>query len=313
MRKKLCFLLGMLLLFAQIVTAQAIEVSGKVTDEKGAPVPFVTVVEKSTKKGVSGDATGNFKISTKQGAVLIISAIGFSTTEVAVKGSTVSVEMSAGGNTMEEIVVTAGGIKSKRKELGTASTVIKAENLVSGKSVTVAGGLQGKVAGLQINATDGGANPNFRVVLRGQRSLTGNNQALLVLDNIIVPNDVLGNLNPQDVEEITVLNGAGAAALYGSQASNGAIVVTTKKGKKGVSSVTISNTVTFQNIAFYPKIQKNFGAGGSAYGFDQNGKVVFSYLENQSYGPAFDGSKYPLGASALDLLKGSVLILSILS
>jgi TonB-linked SusC/RagA family outer membrane protein len=307
MRKKLCFLLGTLLLFAQIVTAQAIEVSGKVTDEKGAPVPFVTVVEKSTKKGVSGDAMGNFKISTKQGAALIISAIGFSTTEVTVKGSSVTVEMSPGGNTMEEIVVTAGGIKSKRKELGTASTVIKAENLVSGKSVTVAGGLQGKVAGLQINATDGGANPNFRVVLRGQRSLTGNNQALLVLDNIIVPNDVLGNLNPQDVEEITVLNGAGAAALYGSQASNGAIVVTTKKGKKGVSSVTISNTVTLQNIAFYPKIQKNFGAGGSAYGFDANGRVVFSYLENQSYGPAFDGTMRPLGAPLEDGTQDSAL------
>lgn len=89
--------------------------------------------------------------------------------------------------------------------------------------------MQGKVAGLMINGTGSGVNPNFRIILRGQRSLTGNNQALIVLDNVIVPNEVLGNLNPNDVEDVTVLNGAGAAALYGSQASNGAIIVTTKK------------------------------------------------------------------------------------
>ncbi len=306
MRKKLSIIGGMLLFCFQLAIAQTIDVSGKVSDEKGVPVPFVTVLEKGTNKGVSGDANGNFTINVKKGTTLRISAIGFTTKEVVANSGSITVELSASGATMDEIVITAGGIKSRRKELGTASTVIKADNLVSGKSVTVAGGLQGKVAGLQINATDGGANPNFRVVLRGQRSLTGNNQALLVLDNVIVPNDVLGNLNPQDVEEITVLNGAGAAALYGSQASNGAIVVTTKKGKKGVSSVTISNTVTFQNIAFYPKIQKGFGAGGSAYGFDANGRVYFSYLENQSYGPAFDGIKRELGAPLEDGTQDSV-------
>jgi len=133
---------------------------------------------------------------------------------------------------MDEVVVTAGGIKAKRKEIGTSSTVIKSDVLIAGKSTSIGGGLQGKVAGLQINATGGGVNPNYRVVLRGQRSLTGNNQALVVLDNIIVPNSMLGNLNPEDVEDIVVLNGSGAAALYGSQASNGALIVTTKKGKK---------------------------------------------------------------------------------
>jgi TonB-linked SusC/RagA family outer membrane protein len=306
MRKKLSFLLGVLLLFLQIATAQTIEVSGKVTDEKGIPVPFVTILEKGSNKGVSGDANGNFTINAKKGQTLKISAIGFATKEVTVTGNSLTVRMTVSESTMDEIVVTAGGIKTKKKEIGTASTVIKSESLVAGKSVNIAGGLQGKVAGLQINATDGGANPNFRVVLRGQRSLTGNNQALLVLDNVIVPNDVLGNLNPQDVEEVTVLNGAGAAALYGSQASNGAIIVTTKKGKKGVSSVTVSNTTSFQNIAFYPKIQKGFGAGGSSYGYDANGRVNFSYLENQSYGPAFDGTKRELGPPLEDGTQDSV-------
>jgi TonB-dependent SusC/RagA subfamily outer membrane receptor len=130
---------------------------------------------------------------------------------------------------MDEVVVTAGGIKSKRKEIGTATTVIQAATLTAGKATNIANGLQGKVAGFQISGTGGGVNPSFRLILRGQRSLTGNNQALVVLDNVVVPNEVLGNLNPEDVENVVVLNGSGASALYGSQASNGAVIVTTKK------------------------------------------------------------------------------------
>ncbi len=106
-------------------------------------------------------------------------------------------------------------LNQKEKEIGTANTVIKSDLLIAGKSTNIAGGLQGKVAGLQISGTAGGVNPTFRLTLRGQRSLTGNNQALVVFDNVIVPNEVLGNLNPEDVDELVVLNGAGAAALYG--------------------------------------------------------------------------------------------------
>ncbi|MBS1655724.1 MAG: TonB-dependent receptor, partial [Bacteroidetes bacterium] len=123
---------------------------------------------------------------------------------------------------------------------------------------------------------------------------------LVVLDNVVVPNEVLGNLNPSDVENIVVLNGAGAAALYGSQASNGAIIVTTKKGKRGAPVVTVSNTTTIESVAFFPKIQKKFGAGGTGYGLDANGNPNFNYLENQSYGPAFDGVKRPLGPALED-------------
>ncbi|HWJ27606.1 MAG TPA: TonB-dependent receptor, partial [Flavisolibacter sp.] len=103
-----------------------------------------------------------------------------------------------------------------------------------------------------------------------------------------------------DVEDVVVLNGAGAAALYGSQASNGALIVTTKKGRKGVTSITLNQTTTIEQVAFYPKIQTKFGAGGSSYGYDANGLPIWSYLENQSYGPAFDGSKRPLGAPLED-------------
>jgi len=293
---KIVSLLSVLMLFCALAYGQTRTISGTVKDEKGQPIPFATVSIKGTKNAVSADQNGIFKINAKSGETLVVSSAGYKVQEIPVGGQDqVSVQLSESTRTMDEVIVTAGGIKAKRKEIGTANTVIKAETLTAGQSINVAGGLQGKVAGLQINATGGGVNPNFRIILRGQRSLTGNNQALLVLDNVIVPSEILGNLNPDDVEDVTVLNGAGAAALYGSQASNGAIIVTTKKGRRGVTSIGVTHTTTVEEVAFYPKIQKGFGAGGTAYGTDANGQPLFSYLENQSYGPAFDGVKRPLG------------------
>jgi TonB-linked SusC/RagA family outer membrane protein len=305
--RKIVSLLAVLMLFSAFAFAQNRTVSGKVLDEKGVPIPFATVTEKGTKNGTSADANGNFSLEVR-GNTLVVSSTGFNSREVSVQGrNDVSVQLTAAANVIDEVIVTAGGVRTRRKEIGTATSVVKAESLTAGKAVNVAGGLQGKVAGLQINTTGGGVNPSYRVILRGQRSLTGNNQALLVLDNVIVPNEVLGNLNPDDVEEVTVLNGAGAAALYGSQASNGAIIVTTKKGKRGVTSVGLSQTATIESVAFFPKIQKGFGAGGSGYGTDINGKPTFSYLENQSYGPAFDGTMQPLGPPLEDGTQDSAL------
>lgn len=298
---KFLSLLAVLVCFVAVSFAQTKQYSGKVVDKDNQPVPNASIVIKGSGLATVADMNGNFKISAKPGDVLVISAISFNPINFKLQNqASVTATLSSSDKVMEEVIVTAGGIKSKRKEIGTANTVIKADALVAGKAVNVAGGLQGKVAGLQINATGGGVNPNYRLILRGQRSLTGNNQALVVLDNVIVPNEVLGNLNPEDVEDVVVLNGAGAAALYGSQASNGAIVVSTKKGRKGITSVTVSNTTTLQTVAFFPKIQKKYGAGGSAYGVDVDGRPLFSYLENQSYGPEFDGVKRPLGAPLED-------------
>jgi len=230
--RKIVSLLAVLLLFTAMAYAQNRTVTGKVRDEKGDPIPFATVAIKGTRTATAADANGNFSINLKEGSTLIVSSTGFDSREVSVQGNDVTVSLAGTARAIDEVIVTAGGIKAKRKEIGTANTVIKADALTAGKALNVAGGLQGKVAGMQINATNGGVNPSFRIVLRGQRSLTGNNQALLVVDNVIVPNDILGNINPDDVEDVVVLNGAGAAALYGSQASNGAVIVTTKKRKK---------------------------------------------------------------------------------
>ncbi|MCX6288948.1 MAG: SusC/RagA family TonB-linked outer membrane protein [Bacteroidetes bacterium] len=300
--RKLLYTFVVLFSMSLAANAQVRTLKGKVGDQNSAPLQGVTVrLQGKAEKAAITNEKGEYEIKAATGDFLLFSSVGFRTERIKVTAAgTLNVTLTEQVNIMDEVVVTAGGVKTKRKEIGTTSSIIKAESLVAGKSTSIAGGLQGKVAGLQVSNTGGGINPNFRLVLRGQRSLTGNNEALLVLDNVIVPSSMLGNLNPEDVEDIVVLNGSGAAALYGSQASNGALIVTTKKGKNGVTQVGFSQTTTVESVAFFPKIQERFGAGGSGYGVDLQGFGNFSYLENQSYGPAFDGSKRPLGPPLAD-------------
>jgi TonB-linked SusC/RagA family outer membrane protein len=279
-----------------VAPAQTKRISGKVTDQSGSPVPNSTIIIQGTKSATVSDMNGNFSISVKSGDVLLVSSVTYKTVSISVGDqANINVMLEDLNRVMDEVIVTAGGIKARRKEIGSANTVIKADKLTAGKATNIANALQGKVAGFMISGTGGGVNPSFRLTLRGQRSLTGNNQALIVLDNVVVPQGLLGNLNPEDVEEMVILNGAGAAALYGSQASNGAVVITTKKGRRGQTTVNLANTITVESVGFYPKIQKRFGAGGTAYGLDANGKPYANYLENQSYGAAFDGVLRPLG------------------
>lgn len=308
--KKLLYTLAVFIFTSLMAMGQGRSIKGKVTDANAKPLQGVTVriVGKAT-NAILTNSTGEFVIKAENGDVLNFTFIGMRAEKIKVTSalSTVNVTLTEVVNEMEEVVVTAGGVKTKRKEIGTANTIIKGDILTAGKSTSIAGGLQGKVAGLQISNTGGGVNPNFRLVLRGQRSLTGNNEALLVLDNVIVPSSMLGNLNPEDVEDIVVLNGSGAAALYGSDASNGALIVTTKKGKNGVTQINVSQSTSVESVAFFPKIQTGFGAGGSGYGVDNFGYGNFSYLENQSYGPAFDGTKRELGPPLEDGSQDSTL------
>jgi TonB-linked SusC/RagA family outer membrane protein len=278
--------------------AQERIVSGKVTaSEDGSPLPGVNVVLKGTTSGAVTDADGKYSVNVPaQGGILVFSFIGLKSQEIEIGTRTsVDIQMEQDATQLSEVVITAGGLEVRTKELGSAQAVVTPQSLTAGRAVNLAAGLQGKVAGFQINATSSGVNPEYRLLLRGQRSLTGNNQALVVLDNVIVPNAVLSNLNMNDVESVNVLQGAGAAAIYGSQASNGAVIITTKKGKKGVTEVNVSQNIQFTQVAFFPKIQKSFGAGGSAYGTDPDGQGVFNYLENQSYGDRYDNSLRPLG------------------
>jgi TonB-linked SusC/RagA family outer membrane protein len=280
------------------VYAQNRTVTGTVTArEDGLPIPGVTVKVPGTSIGTQTNTSGKFTLSVPASAKsLELSFLGFATTTANIgSAGVINVALGADTRSLNEVVVTAGGVSIKNREQGNQSTSIKSEQLTQGKAFNVASALTGKVAGLQINAVSSGVNPNIRLVLRGNRSLLGNNQALVVVDNVIVPTSILGNLNPEDIENITVLNGAGAAALYGSDASNGALIITTKKGKRGVTAVTFSNTTSIEEVSFLPKLNKRFGSGTG-----NDDVPSYTPYENQQYGPAYDGSLREIGKPLAD-------------
>jgi TonB-linked SusC/RagA family outer membrane protein len=296
--RKVLTLLALLLFYSLAAISQTKQFTGRVLSKDGSPIADASVRIEGSKVGTATNARGEFKINAKPGTVLTITAIAFSPEHITLADGrdSYTISLSESAKFMDEVVVSAGGLKSRVKEQGYAATVVSAEALTNTAPVDVTSSLAGKVAGLQISDVGGGVNPSYRVVLRGQRSLLGNNQALIVLDNVVVPNEVLGSLNPDDIQNIEVLNGASAVALYGSEASNGALIVTTKKGKKGVPQVRLANTSTLQEISSYPKLQKEFGGGGNGYGVNPDGSPVFSPIENQSYGPKFNGALVQLGA-----------------
>lgn len=294
MRKLVMLLaLGMLVSYAQ---AQNRTISGLVTSTSKSPLVGASVTVPGTNIGTVTNSNGMFSLSVPSSAKMLeISFVGYKLRTVPISGTTMNVTLEEGTQSqMEEVVVGAGGITSRKKELGYSTTKVDAQQLTAGKATNIAAGLTGKVAGLKINAVNGGVNPSFRVVLRGQRSITGNNQALIVLDNIIVPNELLGNLNPEDVQDVTVLNGASATAIYGSEASNGALIITTKRGSRSKPDIKVSNTYTIEEPSFFPKLQQRFGAGSAA------NFPVYTPDENQQYGPAFDGTIRPLGQPLSD-------------
>jgi len=296
MRKSLT-LLAVLLFYSLAAISQTTTFTGRVLSKDGTPIPDASVRIEGSKTGTTTNPKGEYTIKARPGITLVISAISFTPEKIKlVEGrDSYTTTLSESTKFLDEVVVSAGGLKSRIKEQGYASTQVKAAELTNTAPVDVTSSLSGKVAGLIISDAGGGVNQNYRVVLRGQRSLLGNNQALIVLDNVVVTNAVLPNLNPDDIQSIEVLNGASAVALYGSEASNGALIVTTKKGVKGVPQVKVSNTSTWQEVSSYPKLQTEYGGGGNGYGVNPDGTPVFSNIENQSYGPKFDGSLRPLG------------------
>jgi TonB-linked SusC/RagA family outer membrane protein len=290
--KKLILSLFIFLCVAASAIAQNRTVTGTVTgQDDGLPLPGVSVRVQGTQSGTTTGSNGKFSISVPvEATVLQFSYIGYETlTKTIGTSSVVNVVLAQSSNALNEVVVTAGGLAASKRSQGTTTTTVKAEQLNAARPTNIASGLTGKVAGLQVSGTTGGANPNFRIVLRGMRSLTGNNEALIVLDNVIVPNSVLANLNPQDIEDVTTLNGASGAALYGSDASNGALIIRTKKGQAGRVEITAQQTFNVEEVAFFPKLQKQFGSGSD------NDVRIYTPYENQQYGPAFDGSIVEIG------------------
>jgi TonB-linked SusC/RagA family outer membrane protein len=295
----------------QQVYAQDRSLSGRVTDRaSGQGLPGATVLVKGTTIGASTNADGSFSLSVPSSATtLSISSIGYASIDQPIgSNTTFNVSLASDIKTLGEVVVTGAlGVQRQSREIGYATATLDTKEINQARVTNVTNGLAGKVSGLQIQTLSNGINPSVRVTLRGSRSATGENQALIVVDGVLSTSEVLTALNPDDIDNITVLKGANAAALYGSQASNGALIITTKKGGT-TPSVTFSHTSQFESISFLPKLQNEFGLGAQEYaenypvfpvaGEDSTSldyESQYNNMENQQYGPRFDGRVVRLG------------------
>ncbi|HJT75562.1 MAG TPA: SusC/RagA family TonB-linked outer membrane protein, partial [Chitinophaga sp.] len=278
--------------------AQTRTISGKVTDVKdGSPIPGVTVIVKGTTTGTVTGAGGNFSLSADQNAkILIVSFVGYETQQVNLDGSTTyNIGLKEDPKSLEEVIVTAQNISRDKRSLGYAFESVKGDELAQRSEPNVLNTLNGKIAGVTITGSSGAPGASTNINIRGITSFTGSNQPLIVVDGIIFSNALdatentlfgsqpanrLADISPENIESVSVLKGPAAAALYGSRASAGALVITTKSGKelKGKSEVTFTSSVSFQNVSGIPKLQNQYGQGANN---------DFNNTSSNSWGPAF--------------------------
>jgi TonB-linked SusC/RagA family outer membrane protein len=295
------FLFTLIAVFCVIGFAMAQKsISGTVTSSEG-PLVGASVVVKGTTVGALADIDGKFSLTLpKDAQILIVSFVGYQSQEVAVGNSSeFTIKLSSGQ--LEEMVVTAQGIRKNQREIGYSYSKVGTDDITVGRSPQLAQALAGKVTGLAVYNVNNSVDPAVKIVLRGYRSLTGNNEALVVVDGMQTTSTVLALLNPNDIESVSILKGGQAATLYGSSGINGAIVITTKKGEKGKIKVSYSNSTNFEQISFLPDFQDEYGSGSHYYqsfgtaGYSNDYKVRLKEnwrpYENQQYGDAFDGSQ----------------------
>ena len=274
----LLFLIG---LMAYIPLYAQQNVSGKVTaQEDGSGLPGVSIIIKGTSTGTVSDIDGNYSISVPgPDAVLVYSFIGYSTKEVSVGSTTqLNVVLSVEESELDEFIVTAFGISQEKKALGYAAQSIDAEAITATKQPNIVNALQGQVAGVQVTNSGGAPGQSARIVIRGINSLdpSADNQPLFVVDGVPVDNSTvesantprgmsnrMADINPNDIESMSVLKGAAATALYGVRAANGAVIITTKKGKSGQVQININSSVGFDKLVKMPEFQDEYGQGFS--------------------------------------------------
>ena len=280
--------------------ADKITVQGTVVDATGEPLIGVSVLELGTTNGAITDIDGKFSLSVASGSKLELSYIGYKSIQVEAKADLGVITLSEDTEVLEEVVVTALGIKREKKALGYAMQEVKGESLVASREANIANALSGKIAGVQITRSSNGPGGSSKIQLRGANSVTGMNQPLIVVDGVPMDNftgsdnadfynpsldmgNGLSDINPEDIESMSVLKGASAAALYGSRAGNGVILITTKKGTKREGlGITVSASVSAETIFMKPNMQKSFGQG-------TNG--AYNQEAGTSWGPAM-GSEY---------------------
>jgi len=295
-----------LALVMQVSFAQEKTISGTVTDESGA-LPGVSIVIKGSKKGIETDFDGKYSITASNGDVFVFRYLGYKTVEKTVGNSnTINVVLEVGGEVLDEIVITAFGIKRSEKALGYSVQSIKGDAMTEARESNLTNAISGKVAGVQVTGTSGSVGASSRIVLRGNSSITGNNEPLYVVDGVPISNSSFGNagsgggvdlpngaadLNPDDIESITVLKGPNAAALYGLRAGNGVIVITTKKGDASKKfSISINTNVTMSNPLLLPDYQNSYGQGGDTNHFNYVDGASGGIGDgvDESWGPALD-------------------------
>jgi len=275
-------------------------VTGTVTSADGGPLQGATVTIKGTRISATTNEAGLFSINAEPGQTLVISYIGYQTIEEPVKGrSAVNVVLTKAVNEIEQVVITALGISKKARSLSYNTQEIKGDDISAVNNGNFVNSLNGKIAGATINSSSTGTGGSSRVILRGTKSIAGNNNALYVIDGIPMPTndnnargqasdifsgagqtgDFVANLNPDDIENISVLSGPSAAALYGSAAANGVIMITTKKGQKNRTDLSVSNATTFSNPFVLPEFQNTYGVSevGSYYSWGDKLSTPSSY------------------------------------
>ena len=305
-------LLGFMLLFlvASVSVMAQQTLSGRVTTSTdGAPLPGVSVLVKGTTTGLSTDSEGRYTITVpNESSVIVFSFIGFVTQEIVVGNrSIIDVVLEDDATQLSEVVVTALGIPRETKTLVYATQQVKPTELIEARDANnVLNSLQGKVANALITQGSGGPGSGVRIVLRGNRFIQGTNNALIVVDGVPISNGTNGtvtsdfggiqgsdgasSINPDDIESMTVLRGASAAALYGSQAGNGVIVITTKKGRKDRVSVTVNSGVTSEKPFLLPAVQNSYGQGNSGVLNGNSGESWGAKLNGQSF-TAYNGEQ----------------------
>ena len=306
------YVLGIVLSLAllQTANAQSVNISGVITEKStGLPIPGVSVAIKGAASGTQSNTEGKFALAAKAGDILRITFIGYSTREVTVNSNqtTLNIALEETQNSLNEVVVTALNITREKKSLGYAVQELKSKDISEAKETNLVNALSGKVAGVQVTNSQGDMGSS-RIIIRGETSISGNNQPLFIIDGVPVDNtqnlgsagsrdfaNTISDINSEDIESMSVLKGPNAAALYGSRAAAGVVLITTKKGKgsKGLG-ISINSNTSFSNLLVLPDYQNSFGQGS-------NGQ--FSYVDgkgggindgvDESWGPRLDGRLIP--------------------
>src|SRR5574344_1626909 len=305
--RKSMMALSVVMMSLSAVWAQNVKVTGTVTDNNGEPMIGVYVLVQGTTNGTSTDLDGKYSLNAASDATLVFSYMGYTDKVEAVNGRQVgNVTMSQDAVLLEDVVVTALGIKKERKALGYAIQDVKADELMKNKTANPISSLAGKVAGVNITQSSGAAGSGAQIILRGGTSGSEgkDNQPLFVVDGVIYDNSstLVGNsafdgtyksatttsnrimdINPEDIEDMSVLKGPAASALYGSRAANGVVLITTKKGKDGVMEINVNSKFSTSWVKSLPSVQKQYTRGYMEDQYDANKNYTGTVFNDFSY------------------------------